>query len=55
VLRLNIDGTVEELGPASPRFAENLLASVVAARLCGIPSEQVGHAVRELHKQGGEV
>ncbi len=44
----NIDGDVEELGPAQPEFPENLLASIVAARLSGIDTDTLARAVRGL-------
>jgi|GEM_PF-564746 len=45
VVWLNVDGTVEEIGRAVPRFAENLLASLVVARLCGMKSDELRHAL----------
>ncbi len=38
----------EEIGPAEPEFPEDLLASVVTARACGIPAELIARAVRSL-------
>ncbi|MBU0717705.1 MAG: UDP-N-acetylmuramoyl-L-alanine--D-glutamate ligase, partial [Planctomycetes bacterium] len=45
VARVNINGTVEELGEAAPPLVENFLAAVVAARACGIEPEQLARAL----------
>ncbi|MGB2986779.1 MAG: glutamate cyclase domain-containing protein [Phycisphaerae bacterium] len=47
VVRLNVEGRVEEIGPADPPFPENLLASVLAARLCGLSTEQIARAIQQ--------
>jgi len=48
VLRLNLNGRIEEIGFAAPGFPENLLAAVSAARLCGIGSDQLREALPRL-------
>lgn len=55
ILRINVDGMVEPIGPADPPFAENLMAAVLTARLCGIPIEQIVCAVTQLHRTGEAV
>jgi UDP-N-acetylmuramoylalanine--D-glutamate ligase len=57
---LNVDGVIEEIGPAIPPpepralaradvpFPENLLSTIVAARVSGIEAGQIANAVRRL-------
>ncbi len=45
---LNIDGGVQKLGPVDPEFPENLLSSLVAARLAGISTEELASALEQL-------
>jgi hypothetical protein len=45
---LNVDGRLETLGPMPAVFPENLLASMVAARLCGVSVGQLSSALRGL-------
>ncbi len=52
-LFVNIGAVVEHLGPADPPFAENLLASVLAARLYGLPAELVAEGVQRFHRFPG--
>lgn len=44
LIRVNLDGETETIGPARPRFPENLLSAVIAARLYGVPVEQIAQA-----------
>ena len=46
VVQMNLDGTLEEIGPINSSFPENVLATVLAARLCQIPSGQLAAALR---------
>ncbi len=48
VVYMNVDGHVEEIGPAGTPFPENLLASIVTARVCGVPTEQIAMALPKL-------
>ncbi len=48
MIKINVDGYRETAGHAEPPFPENLLASVLAARLCGISTEQIAHSVAQL-------
>jgi len=47
---LNVGEAVERLGPASPPYPENLLASVLAARLYGLPAEGIAEGVRHFDR-----
>ncbi len=47
---LNVSGDQRELGPAKTPFPENLLSSLVAAALLGIPSEQLASVLQELEQ-----
>ena len=51
-MSLNVDGTVEQLGTADPQFPENLLSSVVAARLIGLTREQVAGSIEQIDGGG---
>lgn len=51
-LYANVEGVVEELGPARPTFPENLLSAVLAARALGVPAEKVATALAQLPETG---
>ena len=51
-LRLNVEGVVEELGPARSDFPCNMLACVLSARLCGISPEEVGQVLVSFAQTG---
>jgi hypothetical protein len=42
---VNVNGAVETAGRAAPSYAENLLAAVLAARFCGLTTEQIARAL----------
>lgn len=46
-IRLNVEGRIETLGPADPVFPDNVLATVIVARLCGLETDQITHAIGE--------
>jgi hypothetical protein len=50
IVYANIDGPVEQIGPASPPFPENLLACVVTARLSGLSADAITDAILSLAK-----
>ncbi|UCE60434.1 MAG: DUF4392 domain-containing protein [Phycisphaerales bacterium] len=52
VVRVNLGNGIEDIGPADPASPENLLASIVTARLCGISAEQTALAVATLGTVG---
>ena len=43
-----VHGAVESVGPIAPLFAENLLSSLVVARLCGLDIDTLVKAVSAL-------
>ena len=45
---LNVDGAVESVGLITPLFAENLLSSLVVARLCGLDIDTLVKSVSAL-------
>lgn len=47
VMRINVDGETEEIGPAHPAFPENLLSAALTARLFGMDAETLGPAIVE--------
>jgi UDP-N-acetylmuramoylalanine--D-glutamate ligase len=51
-LRMNVSGVRETVGPVESRFAENLLAAVLAARLSGLLTEQIAAALDDLRTEG---
>lgn len=50
-IRLNLDGQTMSLGRCKPRFPENLLSAILAARLNGVSIEQLANAIRTLHTE----
>jgi len=48
VIHVNVDGNLETPGRATPAFSENLLSSLVAARVCGITAEEIARALTKL-------
>jgi hypothetical protein len=52
VVRVNIDGVRETIGPAHPRHGENLLAALLTARLHGISAECLTDMVQLLNESG---
>lgn len=52
MLNINVDGSVEQIGRVRPPFPENLLASVLTARLCGISTDAIASAVAVLDRSG---
>ncbi|MFQ5495914.1 MAG: Mur ligase family protein, partial [Phycisphaerae bacterium] len=51
-LSMNIDGRFEEVGTADTAHPENLLATVLIARLCGITTDRIAEAVSALRDEG---
>ncbi|MFQ5591856.1 MAG: glutamate cyclase domain-containing protein [Phycisphaerae bacterium] len=52
VVYMNVDGQAVELGRARTPFPENLLSSLLTARVCGIPLESIATALPKLSEWG---
>lgn len=50
MLRMNLDGRIEETGPIKPPFPENLLSAVLALRFYGTSREQLTQALSQLDR-----
>jgi len=48
IVRMNVDGTVEEIGRAAPPLPENLLASLVTARILGFSAAEIASVLRNV-------
>ncbi len=52
VVRLNVDGPIEEIGPACTPFPENLLGSLLTARHYGLTTADLAQFVSKNFRQG---
>ncbi len=52
-IRSNVDGAIETVGPADPTFPDNVLATVIAARLSGLDGGQIARAMEDESRATG--